>query len=494
MTVIRLTGHFESTGALELLRLFFGTAWINPDGSLQGGENKPMLCSVYEVLANGEYRVTTRIEQAASEAVAGEDVSETTTKAEAEAEKRPPIAARREIKRQLYTLLSEVTGRSFPYGSLTGVRPTRLAADELAAGRSAESAERSLIDAYQVAPAKARLLVTTAVSELLLLNRLPVTQPLIYLNIPFCPSHCSYCSFSCGTVAEHKIELDDYVNGMIAEIKQLGPWFKNPASAVYLGGGTPTTLSALQLQRLLSAVVDELPLAANFEFTVEAGRADTIDPEKLNVMRAAGVSRICLNPQTLHDKTLQRIGRRHSSQDWYKAYMAARSAGFSTINADLIAGLPAETAADFLASLNALIAAGPENITIHTLAYKRKSELTRNLDNDVMTTTDNNQWESALSEANERLISADYQPYYLYRQKDMIGGLENTGYARPGTACLYNVGMMSDERAVIGIGAGAMSKYFDARGWLQRLPAPRDPKTWLRNREDITKRKLAKLF
>lgn len=492
MTVIRLTGHNESTGALELLRLFFGAAQTNPDGSLQGGENKPLISSVYEVLANGEFRVTTKVEQAASEAIVGEGASEVTTKTKAE--KRPSIAARREIKRQLYVLLSEVTGRSFPYGSLTGVRPTRLAADELAAGCSPEAAERRLIDAYKVSPAKAHLLATTAVNERLLLSRLPVTQPLLYLNIPFCPSRCSYCSFSCGTVAEHKIELDDYVDGMIAEIKQLGPCFSNPASAVYLGGGTPTTLSALQLQRLLSAVIDEIPLIADFEFTIEAGRADTIDLEKLIVMRAAGASRICINPQTLQDKTLQRIGRRHSRQDWYEAYLAARTAGFSKINADLIAGLPAETAAEFLASLDALLEAGPENITIHTLAYKRKSELTRNSDNDVMTIKANNQWESALSAANERLIAADYLPYYLYRQKDMIGGLENTGYARPDTACLYNVGMMSDERAVIGVGAGAMSKYFDEQGRLQRLAAPRDPKTWLRNRQEITKRKVEKLL
>ncbi len=486
MTVVRLSGHSEKTGVLELLRLFFGIARINPDGSLQGGDSELCISSFYQNLENGSYRVITKICE-------GDDSNNQNVESGKE-ETRPPVTARREIKRQLYNLLSEVTGLSFPYGSLTGVRPTRLAADELACGRGPEAAAHSLTEAYGVAPDKARLLVITAANERRLLTRLPVDQPLLYLNIPFCPSRCSYCSFSCGTVAEHKINLDEYVDGVIAEIRQLGPCFKRQVSAVYIGGGTPTVLSAKQLQRLLAALTSEIPVVPDYEFTIEAGRADTIDAAKLSVMRAAGVNRICINPQTLQDETLQRIGRRHSSHDWFFAYQAARSAGFAVINADLIAGLPGETAVDFMASLNTLFEAGPENITIHTLAYKRKSELTKNKDNDVVMTAGNDQWKNALAEANKLLMAADYQPYYLYRQKDMIGGLENVGYARPGSACLYNVGMMSDERAVTGLGAGAMSKYFDQQGCLKRLPAPRDPKTWLHDWQKIAKRKTDKLF
>jgi len=411
---------------------------------------------------------------------------------------RPHPLVRREIKRQMYEILSGMTGKTFPYGSLTGIRPTRLAAEALRRSAlqtegtfsnkhpmeglqtSAQSPDvrRYLEQEFGVSSAKSALLVETAAQEQRILAGIDPKATLVYLNVPFCPTRCSYCSFTCAVSGKRPLDLDKYVDAMIQEAMALAPHIRQPLDALYMGGGTPTTLTAGQLERVLSGILPVLPIRPETELTVEAGRPDTIDPEKLRIIRRAGVSRMCVNPQTLHDRTLILIGRRHTVDDTHRAFEQARDAGFSVINSDLIAGLPGETPADFMQSVHMLIDWGPENITIHTLAFKRKSELTR-MANPERVQEDTDAWSLALDKAHEALAQAGYAPYYLYRQKDMVGGLENTGYARPGTECRYNVGMMSDERMVVGIGAGAMSKYLDTAGWLRRFPAPRDLQTYL---------------
>lgn len=516
MAVVRLAGHDERTGALELLRLFYGSSAVNSSGDLQGGDASPLLVSSFTLLSEGSCQVETRVaepgpdrcqseagsaernEPAAPDAMARAAMPRSRCLGCGQTGARPAPLARREIKRQLYEMLAELTGMSFPYGSLTGIRPTRLAAEQLAAGLEPSAVSAYLEHEYGVAPTRAGLLAETAANERRLLAELPPEQPLLYLHVPFCPSRCSYCSFPCET-AGRRIDLDAYVAAMVDEAQSLSPHFRQPVSAIYLGGGTPTVLNAAQLDRLLAGVLAAVPRTGDTEFTVEAGRADTIDPERLAVIRAAGAGRICINPQTLQDRTLLRIGRQHSRAGWLQAFRQARAAGFPIINADLIAGLPGEMPADFAASLTDLLQESPENITIHTLAYKRKSALTRSAregeaEQDASLSGDAAGWSRALDQAHEALAAAGFEPYYLYRQKDMIGGLENTGYARPGTGCRYNVGMMSDERTVIGIGAGAMSKYIDAGGWLRRLPAPREPSVWMQGRADAASERIQLLL
>lgn len=530
MAVVRLSGHDEKNGVLELLRLFFGSATVTADGDLQGGASEPVILSCFSALPEGGCRVETGVHDSlgngqpnlpaepgrpaviadashfsaapkASRQIALGCVERMLTRTLdcGRAGARPERLARREIKRQLYELLSQLTGQRFPYGSLTGIRPTRLAAEQLSAGRTSEEVSRHLTLEFGVAPEKSCLLAATAGYERSLLAALPKDQPLLYVHIPFCPTRCSYCSFTCETAGSRRVNLDTYVDAMIMELQRLAPHFRQPAAAIYIGGGTPTVLSAAQLSRLLNGILSVLPRTTDTEFTVEAGRADTIDDEKLAIIHTAGARRICVNPQTLLDRTLDRIGRKHTRADWLDAFHSARAAGFPIINADLIAGLPGEQPADFLTSLTELMREAPENITIHTLAFKRKSELTRaarqeNNDDDDTMSADADTWSKAMDEAHHTLARAGYEPYYLYRQKDMIGGLENTGYALPGTACRYNVGMMSDERMVVGIGAGAMSKYIDTSGSLRRLPAPRDLATWLRGLDAATEIKIRTLF
>ena len=487
MVRVILRGHLEKTGILELVRLFFGSARETPDGIVSGSSDAPDkaffdIVSRIELLQADMTRVETTCD--------GISLSRLIT--EGMTGSRPHTMVRREIKRQLYECLSMVTGRRFPYGSLTGIRPTRLVLEGLTRGERPDAVLERMSADYGVSSAKSALLVTTAVQEKAVLARVDQSSLLVYLNIPFCPTRCSYCSFICETAGRLPFSLDAYVEAMIEEAAALAPHLNRPVSALYMGGGTPTTLSALQLERLLGQILPHLPISAKTEMTVEAGRPDTIDKDKLAVIHAAGIGRICINPQTLHDQTLVRIGRHHTVEDTARAFRQARAAGFDVINSDLIAGLPGESPSDFLMSVRTLIDWAPENITIHTLSFKRKSDLTR-MDGakDAGLAPD---WSSALDEAHANLSNAGFVPYYLYRQKDMVGGLENTGYAMPGTECRYNVGMMSDERMVVGIGAGAMSKYIDETGHLRRLPAPRDLKTYLQTREVAVDVKIRTLF
>lgn len=471
MPTIVLSGHQEKSGLLELLRLFYGDCADTGTGLIGGSDQIPLISSIISPVADGGTRVETSCGTDIRIRVLSNDLDGA----------RPHPLVRREIKRQMYELLSGLTGKRFPYGSLTGIRPTRLAAEALRRSLQPPEVRRYLEQEFGVSPEKSDLLTQTAAHEQRILAEIDPRAALIYLNVPFCPTRCSYCSFTCSVSGKRPLDLDAYVTAMIREAQALAPHLKQPIDALYMGGGTPTTLSAEQLDRLLTGVLPFLPIRSATELTVEAGRPDTIDPEKLMVIRKAGVSRICVNPQTLHNRTLMRIGRQHTVDDTWRAFEQARDAGFSVINSDLIAGLPGESPSDFLQSVRTLIDWGSENITIHTLAFKRKSELTRSvLPEDQPDSEDAPAWSLALDRAHEALEQAGYDPYYLYRQKDMVGGLENTGYARPGTECRYNVGMMSDERMVVGIGAGAMSKYLDAAGWLRRYPAPRDLQTYLK--------------
>lgn len=379
----------------------------------------------------------------------------------------PALEARRELKRQLYFALSELTGITWPWGSLTGVRPTQVAAGLLDRWGGATARVRTdLIQRLGVSPAKADKVIPIAQTEQALLAQLPPDQYLVYVGVPFCPGRCSYCSFISQDAQHYKTGLSAYTDALIQEITTTMRGLKKPVSALYLGGGTPTSLAAPDLDRLLACIRQEIALTPEAEITVEAGRPDTLDRNKLSLLQAYGVDRICINPQTMHNQTLARVGRHHSVEQVLEIYDLARSMGFQDINMDLILGLPGETCDDFQQSVEALLTLAPDAITLHSLALKHGAWLT--VPEAAALLLPDSDWAHTLATAECALEEAGYRPYYLYRQKQVRAGLENTGYAQAGKTCLYNVGMMSDQRNVIGFGSGASSKRLGSQK-LERL-------------------------
>lgn len=355
----------------------------------------------------------------------------------------------REIKRQLYFLLSSALEKALPWGALTGIRPTQVAREV--------SCEEDLTRIYGVREDKARLAFLTMRGEDAVLDGSDPESLHIYIGIPFCPSRCSYCSFVAQEAPRKTNLLPSYVDAVLKEIDLVIPHISQKIETLYIGGGTPTVLDDALFQRFIEGVFAHEEFRGIREVTVEAGRADTITEAKLRTLKKAGITRICINPQTLCDATLLRIGRRHTSEDFVRVYQLARQIGFPIINTDLIAGLPGESAEEFCESLRKILELSPENITVHSLSKKRRADLSREevvkLEQEEL-----QKMEKMLSFAFISLSEKGYAPYYLYKQKDTLGGHENVGYQKGNTACLYNVAMMGDQRSVLSFGAGGMSK------------------------------------
>ena len=375
---------------------------------------------------------------------------------------------KRAAKSALYRLLRSMTGIRPPWGSLTGIRPTRLFYEGLEDGLSPEEAERRVSETYDVLPDRARLL-----REIAEMQR-GVYRPAdgefdLYIGIPFCKTRCSYCSFSSGEIGDGRL-VEPYVSALTREIALCAEMIRARGlrlRAGYVGGGTPTAIPCGALDRVLTAAQAAFPGAV--EWTVEAGRPDTIDREKLAMLRDHGIGRISVNPQTFSDETLKRIGRSHTSQETVEAFHLARSLGFDDINMDLIAALPGETPEVFSRTLDRVIELNPESVTVHTLAIKRSSKLHEQMvisgGKNAVSSSDT---EQMIQDARRRLTEGGWRPYYLYRQKYMSGNLENVGYARPGRACLYNIGNMEETASVLALGAGAITK------WLYDRMPPED--------------------
>ncbi|MDO5737973.1 MAG: coproporphyrinogen dehydrogenase HemZ [Eubacteriales bacterium] len=362
----------------------------------------------------------------------------------------------REMRRQLYLYLSKKLESQKNWGALTGVRPTMLVA-ELAEYHSGDRTAimNSLLRDYGLTEAKAQLAIEVNEAEQTLLSEIPTDSDLVYIGIPYCYSRCSYCSFIAQDASRYRRLLPQYIDAITSDLKCFFGSRKSMVSSLYFGGGTPSSPDTKDIERLLQAVDKYVPLLPDAEITFEAGRADSLSYEKLKLIRDFGIERICLNPQTTSDETLQRIGRHHSVAEFYQAYEWISELGFQIINMDLICGLPGEDGADFLKSLADVMALKPANITVHALALKRTARLTQTV---TEKRRENADLTAAMSQAHLALKEAGYKPYYLYRQKNLVAGLENTGFALPGTESKYNVGMMSDRRNVLGFGAGASSK------------------------------------
>lgn len=375
------------------------------------------------------------------------------------------------IKRELYHLLTDISGIKSDWGTLTGVRPLKLAYEIYSRSSSIEEMQQILKDNYCLADSKIMLLTKILQYQIANVDGKASDHIAVYIGIPFCPTRCAYCAFASNVAPDEAIE--EYLCNLLEEIRFMGELIRENGSdieSLYIGGGTPTTLNSNQLERLINAAVDDLGVDPyNIEFTIEAGRPDTITAEKLSVMKEHGISRISINPQSMKDATMKLIGRDHCSQDIINAYNLASEYDFDVINADLIAGLPEEDLSDFKNSLDTVMKLGANNITIHTLSVKSGSRLKeedpeyyrRNVDTVA----------AMLSYAYETLSASDFIPYYIYRQKHQIGAQENIGYCRPGQHSIYNIRIMEEKQTIIGLGAGAIGKvYFPEEDRLERIP------------------------
>ena len=394
-------------------------------------------------------------------------------------------AARRLVRQTLYDLCREVAGIHPPWGSLTGIRPTHLMQEAIAQGLGEDAAKRYVIDHFDVTPEKAELLWEIAQVQ----GALPPPEDRwmdVYIGIPFCTTRCTYCSFSSGELGKGKL-VGPYLTALFREMDEASRIIADTGRtlrAVYVGGGTPTSLNEEQLRRLLDRMMLRFPGAS--EYTVEAGRPDTITPGKLAAIREAGVGRISINPQTMNDETLRIIGRAHTAQQVVDAYAMAREASIHHINMDVIAGLPGETVADFARTMDWALQLRPESLTVHTLAIKRSTRLH----------FENYRFPSGVEAAEmvdlglQTARKLGMQPYYLYRQKNMAGNQENIGYALPGHACQYNVDIMEETTNILALGAGGISKrVYEDEGHIDRAPNVANIEHYIARVDEMVERK-----
>lgn len=361
-----------------------------------------------------------------------------------------------EIQKALYRLLSTYTGKTLPWGILMGVRPSKLVYERIEKGLADHVGY--LMDEYLASQQKARLATLVAAKEYRLLDSIDYKHGYsVYIGIPFCPSICNYCSFGSHPLAKYESYVEPYLEALRKEIRAAATMFPNRhLDTVYFGGGTPTTLTPQQLKGLIEYCKECFDFSTVKELTVEAGRPDSITREKLMALKECGVTRISINPQSMVDRTLSTIGRAHTPEDIVEAFRLAREMGFDNINMDIIAGLTGETLEDFEYTLSEIEKLSPESLTIHTLAHKRAALLTTQSDRYAGMEASN---VGAMVEKG-RLYAKEhgYEPYYMYRQKNMTDNLENVGYAKTGYECLYNVLIMEEKQIILALGAGGSSK------------------------------------
>ncbi len=397
--------------------------------------------------------------------------------------------ARRRILRQSYyraalPFLSEPPS----WGALSGVRPTKLVSRHLMAGGTRSSADRMLRDVYDVSPARRELCLDAAEATMAALGKQQPGDISLYVGIPFCPTRCVYCSFVSASIEKSRHLLEPYLAALETEIKAAAAGLRERRRrirTVYIGGGTPTTLSAAQLQWLLDTLHREFDLSDCLELTVEAGRPDTLDLPKLRVLHDCGATRISINPQTMDDRVLRLLGRSHTADDILRAYDQAVEAGHTDINMDLIAGLPGDTPAGFAHTMDTVLNLAPTSITVHTLALKKAATLYYERRAELPSAQE---VEQMLSGGNQALRQSGYRPYYLYRQKYMTGSFENVGWCRYGYENLYNIYMMEELHSILSLGAGGMTKCIRGTS-VSRLSNPKYPQEYIRGISDIAAKK-----
>ena len=402
-------------------------------------------------------------------------------------------ATKSALKRLLYQLLSQDTGKVLPWGTLTGIRPTKIAMGLLEEGCSEEEVAEYMQKEYLVGEEKTALSIDIAKREKRVLQNIDYENGYsMYIGIPFCPTTCLYCSFTSYPFSKWAKRADEYVEAVEKEIKWTAEAFKDKKlNTVYFGGGTPTTLTAEQLDRLLTCVEEHFDFSHLQEYTVEAGRPDSITREKLEVLKKHNVGRISINPQTMKQETLDLIGRHHTVEQIKEVFAMARELGFDNINMDLILGLPGETIDDVRNTMAELKEMAPDNITVHSLAIKRAARLNIFWEKYAHMSMENSDDTMAVAAAVSEELGL--KPYYLYRQKNMAGNLENVGYATPGKEGIYNILIMEEKQSIVAIGAGATTKAVYKDGRIERANNVKDVELYMQQIDEMIERK-KKLF
>ena len=399
------------------------------------------------------------------------------------------VRNRRRALQQSYYLAARQLLPSVPaWGALAGVRPTKITTKHLLEGGTAASADKLLKEVYFVTPPRRKLAIDCSLATARAASLLAETDVSLYVGIPFCPTRCAYCSFVSRTVGKRTELIEPYLEALLREIRLTGELMASSGKTVrtiYIGGGTPTTLSRQQMDRLLEAIAASFDLSRLLEFTVEGGRPDTLNAEKLRSIAAGGADRMSINPQTMQDAVLKASARPHKAADVLRAYGEAVDAGFKAINMDLIAGLPMDTVEGFKASLDVVAALKPANITVHTLALKKDADLFQRREH-LPSAEDVTEM---VAYASEKLSSLGYKPYYLYRQKYMSGSFENVGWSREGLDCLYNIYMMEEVHTIVSVGGGSISKVNLPDGKLIRFPNPKFPEQYIEMIDNVLEKK-----
>ena len=400
------------------------------------------------------------------------------------------LEAKTAIKRELYGMLSKRTGKTLPWGTLTGIRPTKIVLTRLEQGEPEESIRSFMEETYLTSRQKVDLCVETAKREKNLLRQVDYERGYsLYVGIPFCPTTCLYCSFTSYPIGAWAGKIPLYLEALFKELSYVADRMRGRTlDTVYFGGGTPTSLQAEELDAILSKIEELFDLSPVKEITVEAGRPDSITEEKLKTLRRHGITRICVNPQTMKQETLELIGRRHTVDMVKEKYWLARELGFDNINMDLIIGLPEEDLEDVRATMDEVEHLAPDSVTVHSLAIKRAARLNMFRERYANLKIQNTQEMIDLTAARTREMGL--LPYYLYRQKNMAGNFENVGYAAPGKECLYNILIMEEKQTIVACGAGTTTKVaFPAENRLERVENVKDVTQYIERIDEMLLRK-----
>lgn len=397
---------------------------------------------------------------------------------------------RNHLKRELYNIFSKLTGKELPWGTLTGIRPIKIPVSLIEQGYDDEYILKHFKEEYLVNDNKAGLGLSVAKNEHELLKGLDYKNGYsLYIGIPFCPTTCLYCSFTSYPISMWKDKVDMYLEALFKELSYLSELLKDKKpDSIYIGGGTPTTLEPYQFEKLFDFIENHFDVGHAREFTVEAGRPDSINIDKLKVIRDHGIDRISVNPQTMNQKTLDFIGRRHTVEDIYRAFNLARDCGFNNINMDIITGLPGETKADVRHTLEEIHKLDPDSLTVHSLAIKRAAAL--NMFRDKYESCHIENTDEIMDMTYDFAVNSGYEPYYLYRQKNMAGNLENVGYAKPGKAGIYNVLIMEEKQSIFAAGANSQSKIvFHDENRVERIENVKDVTNYIQRIDEMIERK-----
>lgn len=491
MICVKLEGHDWKYQVEDVLRLFFGSEKGEFIDREPPAEYRGIFILNRVEERSGSFLVTTLLW------LDGEKISSTDYEIYGTVQEGndPLREVKREVKRQIYICLSNHLKRELPWGTLTGIRPAKIVHELMQQGHSKEKILFILRDYYKVSPEKADLVYEVAENEKTILERAIGNTVGLYIGIPFCPSRCLYCSFTSNPIGRCIKLVKPYLEALKTEIEGTAQILKSKGykiQSLYIGGGTPTAIDAESLKTFLTMVEQGFDLRELEEYTLEAGRPDSLDLDKFRVIKNSRVDRISINPQTMNDETLRLIGRDHSAQDIVEAFTLARQTGFNNINMDLIIGLPGETADMFKHTLDEIRKLDPESLTVHSMAVKRASRLNENKES--FSFTEAEEAVKMVDMALECARSMEMRPYYLYRQKNMVGNLENIGYCRPGSESVYNVQIMEEKQTIVALGAGAITKVvFPEENRIERAANMKSVEDYIRRIDEMVERKRALL-